>query len=49
MSERDLAAWIVQTCLLFGASVPTAHKVAAMFVEGLRSDGFESATPTKGE
>jgi hypothetical protein len=35
--ERSLADWIVQTCFLFGADVVTAHRVAALFIEGLRA------------
>lgn len=32
-----IAAWVVDTCLLFGSSVSTAHTVAAMFVDGINA------------
>jgi len=37
IDERDLADWVVRTCLMYGASVITAHKVAALFIEGLQA------------
>jgi hypothetical protein len=33
---RALAEWVKDTCLLFGTTVETAYRVAAMFVEGLK-------------
>ncbi len=41
---RELGDWVISTCLLFGAELSTAYKVAAAFVEGLensyrRNDG----------
>jgi len=32
------AAWVFDTCRLFGASLSTAHKVAGEFVAGLERD-----------
>lgn len=34
-SEKEMAEWVVKTCLLFGASIKTAYKVAGLFVEGI--------------
>ncbi len=33
----ELGTWVVSTCLLFGAELSTAYKVAAIFVEGLEN------------
>ena len=33
--EKTIADWVVNTCLLFGSSVSTAHLVAATFIDGL--------------
>ena len=33
-----LAEWVRDTCLLFGTTVETAYRVAAMFIEGLKYD-----------
>lgn len=35
---KVLAEWVVTTCLMFGASVGTAYKVAGLFIEGLEND-----------
>jgi hypothetical protein len=35
-TERALAEWIKDTCLLFGTTVETAYRVAALFIEGLK-------------
>jgi hypothetical protein len=34
---KQIAEWVVNTCLLFGSSVPTAHIVAATFIEGIQN------------
>lgn len=31
----ELAQWLVETCLMFGASVHTAYLVAGVFLQGL--------------
>jgi hypothetical protein len=36
-TQKEIAEWIVNTCLLFGSSVPTAHIVAATFIEGIQN------------
>lgn len=36
---RDVGAWVVQTCLLFGTSATTAYKIAALMVEGIEQEG----------
>jgi hypothetical protein len=36
ISDRQLAEWVVTTCLLFGASVATAYQVAGLFVRGVK-------------
>jgi hypothetical protein len=36
-TQKEIAEWVVNTCLLFGSSVPTAHVVAATFVEGIQN------------
>lgn len=38
LSEREIAEWVVETCLTFGATTYTAYKVAGLFVEGLSDD-----------
>jgi hypothetical protein len=38
------AAWVCDTCLLFGTTVETAYRVAAMFIEGLKHEGETNAT-----
>lgn len=45
--EIEVAAWVVATCLAFGADVVTAHHVAAVFIEGLRNDTESTETMTK--
>ena len=35
MTLEEIAEWVCNTCLMFGASTSTAYKVAATFVEGL--------------
>lgn len=35
--DEQLAAWVRDTCLLFGTSVEIAYRVAAMFMEALRN------------
>ncbi|HEU4731733.1 MAG TPA: hypothetical protein VFT22_27745 [Kofleriaceae bacterium] len=37
--EYEIADWIVETCLTFGASVTTAYRVAALFLEALENEG----------
>lgn len=40
---RRLAEWIVQTCLLFGATPATAYLVAGTFIQGLEEQyGMEA-------
>jgi hypothetical protein len=36
MTNKELADWVVATCLIFGASVATAYQVAGLFVEAVR-------------
>ncbi len=36
MSDKELAEWVVATCLMFGASVATAYQIAGLFVQGSR-------------
>jgi hypothetical protein len=36
--EEEIAKWVVQSCLLFEASIPTAYNVAAVFVKGLQDE-----------
>lgn len=36
---HELGDWVVETCLLFGASATTAYKVAALMVEGIDREG----------
>ena len=36
MSDKELADWIVATCLLYGTTVATAYQVAGLFVKGVR-------------
>lgn len=38
MDDKQLAEWVRDTCLLFGTSVETAYRVAALFMEVLRND-----------
>lgn len=38
-SRKDLADWVIATCLLFGAEVETALKVALVFLQGLQNEG----------
>lgn len=40
-TDERLADWVVEICLIFGADVVTAHKVAALFIEGLRARKLE--------
>lgn len=35
MSDKELADWIVATCLLYGTTVATAYQVAGLFVLGV--------------
>lgn len=35
LTEREVAEWVVNTCVTFGASVHTAYKVAGLFIEGI--------------
>lgn len=37
-TDEQLAKWVVDTCLLFGTTVATAHRVAAIFVEALANE-----------
>jgi hypothetical protein len=36
--HAEIGQWVVDTCLLYGASVATAHIVAAHFVRGLKGE-----------
>lgn len=36
LNDQELAQWVVQTCLMFGATVATAYQVAGLFVAGVR-------------
>lgn len=40
----ELADWVVDTSLAFGASVNTAYKVAALFIEALENEEAENGT-----
>jgi len=37
MSLDEIAEWVRDTCLMFGASTSTAYQVAAVFIRGLES------------
>jgi hypothetical protein len=37
--QIEIADWIVDTCITFGASVTTAYRVAALFIEAVMGDG----------
>lgn len=41
MSLEEVGQWLVETCLMFGTQVSTAHQVAATFVKGLEAEGRE--------
>lgn len=43
VTDADLAEWVKDTCLLFGTTVETAYKVAALFIEGLKNSGEHHA------
>lgn len=45
LNDEQLAEWVKDTCLLFGTTVETAYKVAAMFIEGLKHDLEKSNAP----
>jgi hypothetical protein len=36
-TDEQLGRWVYQLCLDFGTTPVTAHRVAAAFVEGVRS------------
>ncbi len=38
MTEKQLAEWMVTTCLAFGTTVATAYQVAGLFVEAVRPE-----------
>lgn len=38
MSDREIADWIAETCLKFGAATSTAYQVAGLFIEQLELD-----------
>lgn len=38
MNDKELAEWVVQTCLMFGTTVATAYKVAGLFLEALSDE-----------
>lgn len=38
MTDREIAEWVVTTCLLNGTTVGTAYTVAGMFVDGLERE-----------
>lgn len=42
MSDRQIAEWVVNTCLVYGASEATAYQVAGLFLEGLHRYRHES-------
>lgn len=37
VTDKQLAEWLVDTCLLFGMSVGGAYKVAGLFVEAVNA------------
>jgi hypothetical protein len=39
MTSRELADWVVNTCLMFGTSVGTAYWVAGTYVGSLEDEG----------
>ena len=40
-SEARVAAWVRETCLMFGTSQKTAHAITAIFLERLENDGIK--------
>jgi hypothetical protein len=44
LQNTSIADWIVITCLRFGASIPTAYRVAALFVEGIDREDDHART-----
>lgn len=50
MSDEEIGKWVVDTCLLYGAGITTALRVALIFVESLQEDrawpSIESETPS---
>ncbi len=43
MTDREIARWVYETCILFGTSAHDAHIVAAIFIDGLN----KSTSPVK--
>ena len=37
-TDREIGEWVIQTCLLFGASLHTAYMVAGIFLKGLSDE-----------
>ena len=37
MSDREIAEWVVQTCLVYGATEATAYQAAGLFLKGLNA------------
>lgn len=35
LDEKEVAQWVADTCLLFGSTPETAHKIAGLFAEAL--------------
>jgi hypothetical protein len=45
--EKAWAQWVVDTCLLFGASAGTAHQVAGIFIEAVMAERRLAAKESK--
>lgn len=43
LTDREIAEWIVNTCVTFGAGIHTAYKVAGLFIEGIARPDKEQA------
>jgi hypothetical protein len=37
MTDREICDWVVETCIKFGAGLPTAYMVASLFIRGIRA------------
>lgn len=45
LDDAAWAEWVKDTCLLFGTTVETAYRVAAMFIEGLKHESEKQNAP----
>lgn len=44
-TDERLACWVKDTCLLFGTTVETAYRVAALSIEGLKYQSEKTHAP----